>query len=286
MITLKTDVVVTFGDNLKKAAEALGVTFSWLLRDQMRLLCQDMLKITAPSKKVIRASSGSPDWPSDKKIGENAVSYDLNKIFLSIDSRDRLENIKMAGLPATIFRAKSGAVYGIEQGLVSLSGSEMPRHHEKYRSKSTGRVSSAGQRDRKIGRWKFINKMAVTKSSFNRYLHKKQKDVGKLKASWVRPLKIYQQKVGGRASVPGWINKHASVYPATISETMAGQNLVSITVINSANMIRRKIDASALSSAMRTRQKDLNGQVIKRKDRIVAQFNANQQPKPTTTQAA
>jgi hypothetical protein len=63
-------------------------------------------------------------------------------------------------------------------------------------------------------------------------------------------------------------------------ETRAGDFLQSITVVNSTNLAREKTDPGAIAAATRTRQRDIERNVIKRKDKIVEQFNASQRPQP------
>jgi hypothetical protein len=258
MIGIRTEVKVGFGDNLRKAADAMGITVTWLLRDQMRLLFQDLIKITAPSKKVIQAKAGG-DWPTDRKIGEQAIFGDLNKVFWMTPNEDLGRGARRKRL---------------------ASMQQAAQFHERNRSKSTGRTKRPFGGDAPNG------EMFLRQDVLLKYAKAKYKEVGKLKASWVRPMLAYQAKVGGRASVPSWVSRHAGKGRVSVSETIAAGQVAAITARNSTNMISRKIDGSAINAAMRTREKDLAGQVLKRKDRIVAQFNANQTPKPATGQAA
>lgn len=259
MITVRPEIKVTFGDKLQGVAKSLGVTVNWLLKDQMRLLFQNLIQITAPSKKVIKVSSGTSDWPSDKKIGEGAVFKDLWKIF---------------------WMTKNEEMQGMKRKQKKAMLSDMAAFHSQNRSRSTGRTKRPFGGDAPGG------KMFVPQALFMKYAKDKYKNVGKLKASWVKPMMQYQSQVGGRASVPSFVRRHQNTGRVSVTETRAGENIVAITAVNSTNMIRAKIDGNAINAAMRTREKDLAGQVLKRSERIIAQFNANQSPKPATGQAA
>ena len=67
----------------------------------------------------------------------------------------------------SLFTAKDGRVYGVEKNLYrpNATVAEMKAHRDRFRSKTTGRMSTGGLRTRDIGRHVFIDRMVVNKAA-------------------------------------------------------------------------------------------------------------------------
>jgi hypothetical protein len=71
-------------------------------------------------------------------------------------------------------------------------------------------MSSAGSRDRTIGRWKFLDKMFVSEATMNAYKETVLKKVGIAKAGWAScALKLKKVNKGSlTAGFPKWVTRH------------------------------------------------------------------------------
>ena len=260
-------------EKLRLAAKELGVSVQFLGYDQARLLGLNLVSITAPSKKLIKVDGTKPE-ESERKIGEGAVMEDLNRIFIVAGNESILDTWDIVGIPAVAFRTASGAVFGIEKTMIDRSGTRMAEHHKKYRSPKTGRVSKAGSYTRNIGRWKFIDKLAVDKTAFNRYAKERRKNVGTLKAGWVKGAVYFASKCNGAANVPTWISRNEDRFSGPgAGGTLSRLGIGKIWIENTSTFARIKIQKSFITAALATREKDLAKNLIKRKDVIAEQFN-------------
>jgi hypothetical protein len=187
----------------------------------------------------------------------------------------------MVGFPAVAFRTKSGAVYAVEKTLIDLRGTRMAEHHKKYRSPKTGRVSKAGTYTRNIGRWKFIDKMAVTKASFNKYARQLKNDVGTLKAGWVKGAVFFASKCNGKVDPPSWIARNEDRYPGRgAGGSINEQGFGNLYIENTSPFAKTKTSAAMIAVALRTRERDIDRNIRKRAEGIAAQYNGGQTPQP------
>jgi hypothetical protein len=111
---------------------------------------------------------------------------------------------------ARVFRSRSGAIYGVDRALYkpNASPSEIAAHVEKYRSKKTGRVTTAGSFTRDIGRWKFVDKLYVNEKNLQKFLTLRSKRVGNLAAGWLPTLNIYRGPGAGKKAA-AFVSRHA-----------------------------------------------------------------------------
>ena len=91
----------------------------------------------------------------------------------------------------------------------------MLAHIARYRSKTTGRVTRAGLRDKVIGRHVFIDKMVITSTAKKALLKFLHAHVGMLAANWLPAA----EKTG--APAPGWVKRHAPHGSAHLSAPSA-----------------------------------------------------------------
>lgn len=232
LITADVDLSQLDGD-IRRLAAATGKGIHETGKAQVRLLMRDVINLTPPA-------GGGVTGIAAKKRGEAAITGDLfggrqvdtggfkvstEGLFIvsKVNPHDaaggylaefKSQNNKPTFRKkepgedeiASIFTNKKGQVYGVEKQLFrpNASVSEMLAHIARYRSKSTGRVSRAGLRDKVIGRHVFIDKMVISPSAKKTLLRHLHGHVGKLAANWLPA----SGKVN--APAPGWVKRHGS----------------------------------------------------------------------------
>lgn len=197
-----------FNRKLIKLAAAVKVEAVDLVRGEARMVARDLIRVTTPY--------GTNNAARDK--GRGAIIKDLlggrstgpakigsRGIFFVIGSTAYTEERKSGNV--MLFAKKNGDVYGTEKRLFRPNASieEMEAHHQKYRSRSTGRTTLAGSFTRNIGRWKFVDRMVVSGSTMQKYLKHVLKRVGWMKSGWVPAFRA----LGGKR-VPAWIDRHSA----------------------------------------------------------------------------
>lgn len=206
-------------DGLTDIQKQSGITLQWLMWDVARQAANNAIKYTAPW------ASGKSPGNSTKQLetGEKAIGYDLlGKKGASEDSRSGLFGFitdKMRIYPTfrgggelpdfNMIKLKSGAVYLVDKNF-TLEGAgrdELAKIHAANRGKN-GRVSTAGRRDRKIGRWKAKNKYFAPRDSVLAYVRTAQTSVGKLKSGWLAAADHFQRLTGGPGMRKKWIRRH------------------------------------------------------------------------------
>ena len=73
-------------------------------------------------------------------------------------------------------------------------------------------MSSAGSRTRDIGRWKFLDKMFVSKDTLTEYIQNTIKKVGIAKAGWANCALQLKKVNKGKltADIPPWVIRHTA----------------------------------------------------------------------------
>ena len=251
-------LIAAYGHNLK-SSEAAAV-----IKQSVRLVARDAMKMTPPFGKAPVQET----WASQKSVQQNAIKADL------LGGRSsRKGNSKSAGVFAVmnlaagqtytrkdgtvrLFRKKDGTEYGCEQHLYrpNASVSEMAEHHRKYRT-ARGRVTTAGSMTRDIGRWVFVDKMIVTKSSMDRYLRHVFKQVGKAKSGFSRAF----QALGGKG-LPGFVTKHGG--GSGIYSEQASNAGIIFTIGNAVNYIQSTgANLSIMRRAIESQTENLNRRI-------------------------
>lgn len=203
----------------------------------------DIIAITPPGSEGALLKSGKKGEGAIER-GRAAIRRDLlggrkrAGIFMALD--DGLINSALnTGLYQTenvrLFVKKDGTVYGTERSLFRPDASiaEMDAHHHKYWK--NGRMTSAGSRDRTIGRWRFVDKMVVRKSTMESYLNYLYDRIGIMAGGWGKGAK----RVG--AKLPKIVKKHASgACKITLTKTSFSIEITNaVTYFRMADMSRR-----------------------------------------------
>lgn len=256
-----------------------------IILQQSRLLCEDLARRTPPN---------TWNGKDGKEAGEKAITGDLfggrevnmggfmvkTQGFFIVGNYDtaakdqdgrRREGGVLEGFITSLFTNKEGVVYGVEKHLYRPNASvqEMLAHRDRYRSKSTGKMSKAGLRTRDVGRHVFIDRMVVRKSAATRFLKVLHKRVGFMAGGWASVARRL-----GRISrdFPAWIRRHSSpgdasleqmgdgaavvmvnrsVYPSLVGQiTSRVQTAVDSRVYNLTAQIRRFMEESARQSGL------------------------------------
>jgi len=202
---------------MKDYAEIREVTIPDAVMLNARLLCVELARRTQPF--------GADD--KAKLTGEKAITRDLvgGRSSSAVHSRRRVGifgiigeamNIKggyawyKTGENVRLFVGKDGYAYGTEKSYFrpDASESDMRSFHKKFFV--DGKMSSAGSRDKTIGRWKFLDKMFVSESTMNTYKESVLKKVGIAKAGWAScALKLKKVNKGSlTAGFPKWVTRH------------------------------------------------------------------------------
>lgn len=239
----------------------------FVLSDQMALWCKDLLRSTVPTRKLGKANkgAGSTDW----KIGKNAVRKDLagksgmgGVIFVVLETtKAHWETLTAQGTQELAFKRKDGSVYGVERDYYDPTPSTktMYEHHTRFRSKVTGRVTTAGTKNRKVGRWKFVDRLHLRKSSLNAYVREMQKDVGKTKAGWISPMRYFCSQTNGHVkptvSGYGWVFRHHS--PG--SHNLLATNAEGFALAQNDVPWAHRWDRGMMESTLKTRTNDMSG---------------------------
>jgi len=278
MIEISLDVDTSSIDSaLRSYAKNTGVPVNFIVKDQMRLLLQDMIKFSPPRKK-------KPGSKIDKNIGKERVEKDIGKVIVPVGPAKANTLYELFGSKGTVseaavFKTRRGAIYGVDRDLWKPTANRrmIKPHHEKYRRKD-GRVTEArggseqGRNTKDVGRWKFVDKLHVRERAFRSYVKHRQKKVGELAAGWIHPLDEVARAVNTKGKAPVWVRKAEGLkgeWKPRMNEDGSGYVEATNPYGYSAEKYMR-----FLPSLMAKRRKDIVGQLWRRLDRLTDQFNA------------
>ena len=205
-----------FAKQVDRLAREIGLTAKIVMRDQMRLWLNDLMKRFPPTGAKGLTATGKGSISASKQ-GKDRVAKDVRKVIVGVDDAD-MKEMRQGERIFLVHKTKgvefggTGAIYGVDRDLYdrSASMSRIRAHHERFRRKSDGRVTEAragsekGRNTLNIGRWKFVDKLHVKKSAQRRYIRERQKQVGKLKAGWLPAAQVF----GARP--PAFVRKQAT----------------------------------------------------------------------------
>lgn len=198
----------------------LNKTRDVVLKEECVSIVKKTINLSPPGSQGQTTSSTKDTFVKGiaaKRQGENAILKDLMGgrrgngggksnarfgIFEVMDDK-LLSKVRPHQTTVRLFVKKDGTVYGCDTRFFKPNATieDMETHHRQYFR--NGRMTAAGGNTRDIGRWKFIDKMVVSKSAFNRFLKHQQKKVGLYASSMLAAL----GELGG-SGVPAWISRH------------------------------------------------------------------------------
>ena len=202
---------VKFEQIMKDYAEIRAVTIPDAVSVSARLLCVELARRTQPFGDDNKA----------RETGEKAITGDLIGrkrrvgIFGAIGPAMTEEggySWYKTGDNVRLFVGKDGFAYGTEKTMFrpDASASEMRAFHKK--NFVNGKASSAGSYTRNIGRWKFLDKMFVSKETLDDYIKSTIKKVGIAKAGWANCALQLKKVNKGKltADIPPWVIRHTA----------------------------------------------------------------------------
>ena len=254
-LTVKNDPALA----LRKLAAVGGASRTVLekvFRADAKGFVRDVIAITPPNM-------GKADKASQRR-GESAIRKDIlggrrsagtQRGGIVVPLADSLIDAALrTGLYQTenvrLFVKKDGTVYGTERSLFkpAATNETLHTHHQRYFK--NGKMTSAGGRDRTIGRWRFIDKMVVRQSALNSYLKEVYLKVGGLAAGFNSAARLLGQ------SVPAWIRRHGELWSSV--QVMATAKSWAVRITNkskfgSAVDLQRRMDAVLNSGKRKAR---------------------------------
>ena len=243
---------------MERFARKMGVSLKDVYVDQMRLANNQLIKLF---------------HPKTAKQGKNRIKRELGSLFIKLGPKDfdmTEQWMEVGGdVPPQLFRTSRGAVFGVENRLMNLRGdfNAMERYHKRNRLKN-GRTTAAGSWDKRIGRWKFVDRMVVSRRVYDKYLQKRVfPKVGLLKSGWIARNAPYEIKA------PRWVRKAGERFlkHGRYSDQM---DLFASGFLKLINLAPHAADREGLVKiAMRTRVRDLQRHASKRIDKLTARWN-------------
>jgi len=165
--------------DMRRLTKQYGVGMNEVMRDQMRLWTNDVIKMTPPKTKA---------------QGRGAVLRDLNMLFDAVRDPEVMyffEDLDDRGvLPSNIVINAEGNI------------DEMAERHKRTRTRR-GRVTKHMRQKQawKSGKLVMEAKMYVPQRAFNQYSRRKTKNIGLTKAGWLGGGNPFKSKA------PGWVTK-------------------------------------------------------------------------------
>lgn len=225
----------SFGRNIGNYAAACAMRIDEAFRNQCRLLAAELIKRTPPFsgktiKKIVDSRNRVLHDPeiehmSALAVGKRRVELDIRKIIYGLEGAhlsERHMTVSKGASPnqtdwgtlqkcegkqaVRLFATKGGTVYGVDQNqwLTDAGISTLQQHHQSNRGKR-GRVTTAGQKTRDIGRWKWLNVLVVKEEAVKQFVKFKQGFVGQARGGWAAGF----MAMGGKLTKSGWVGKHA-----------------------------------------------------------------------------
>lgn len=206
-VTAKTDTRGALA-KLERVGGSSRTVLEKVFRADAKGFVRDVIAITPPN-------TGKTNKDSQRR-GERAIMTDLRGgrrsagtvrggvIMPLADSlvSQAASSITGTGDSVRLFVKKDGTVYGTERQNFRPDATTETLHSHHQRYFKNGRMTSAGGRDRSIGRWKFVDKLIVRQSVYQAYLKEVFAKVGGLCAGFnaaARALSV---------PVPVWIRRH------------------------------------------------------------------------------
>jgi hypothetical protein len=211
----------------------------WGLRDEGKNLLRLVTKLTPPS---------GDDESTPRTQGRKRVESDIRKVIKGWDRATEDKDAYHVGGEEVVrmFVDKKGTVWGVDKKLFRPDATveTLAAHHNKNRDKR-GRVTTAGEKTRDIGRWKFIEQMVAPEEVVKQYIQDAQFRVGRGKGGWAKAWTALGEKPAN------WI---ATWIRLGEFEDTLGQVNGFIRATNRSEWANRGDDDRVVSNAMNTRK--------------------------------
>lgn len=163
-----------------------------------------------------------------------------------------------------IYATKDGEVYGVdfERFKADATVGDMKKTHNEHRG-ARGRVTTAGERDLIVGRWRWLNVLVTKEALVKEFVKLNQKMVGQGRGGWA----VSFVKLGGKLSPSGWVGKHAfgkGVAVAGTCDASFKSGDVRIKMVNQSQWARGGDPDRIIEAAMAGRAKAIAGDIRRR----------------------
>ena len=186
-ITFNDDV---FQHKVRKLVKEFGVDEKEFVREQGAFFLNDLGRFVPPYKTFPFGKSRSMGTAKDKKAGQLAVEYDLNKIFFVPEGSVFTWAEKTFPI-GKIYKGKKVIGAGVTKSM-----DEMRRFHNSQRNPRNGRTKAL----------RGFQQIWVSPAMFKKYLKREIQDVGTAKASIAKAI----LQLNPAAKIPSWIRKQIS----------------------------------------------------------------------------
>jgi len=207
-----------------------GIEARFVMYEVMRLFVKGIQNRLPAARKGGGRGFGTEatDWKGAGASGyKGPIQQDLSRIFVPISDASQLSEVtNIGGRDVRIFRyegqrggagrankGRMGAAWLVDTQDYDPTGSRMGQHHMRNRV-ANGRVTRAGSYDRRIGRWKAIEKLHVPMAAYRSYLRELLTHVGKLKASMNAGVNLFSRLSNAAGSTPSFVSRHGERYSA------------------------------------------------------------------------
>jgi hypothetical protein len=244
---------------LRAYAERMHRHLGGVIRQQMRLLLIDTMKLTPPfGSRAARRES----WSAQRKIGEKAVTRDINRVFSPIDTLITT-NRKLGPAIKSALQQNSVEVLGLQNSLpellVKAKVMDQP-DASKILDAPTREIHDRFRiRGRVRGRipYKYFVKRA---SALKRFVRQELVTVGILKGGWMSGALRF------KASAPVWISRHHS--GDVVDQTNAKENPFAIARNTVPYIAANDADVRIVANALQDREKSMERQIKAYTDRL------------------
>ena len=174
----------------------IGKEEKTFIREQSGMVARDLAKYTPPYSGFPSSKSSSIGKPADIKLGKDAIAGNLASICMRIKRKPVINKaIKNFGRNAPVYKGKQRIAFGVID-----NEDDLARWHYKNRN-GQGRVRRVPDIDRPM----------VWLSIFNRYVKRRQKDVGIAKAGFYKASLKFGAKGGAPPNVKKNLGKSAGL---------------------------------------------------------------------------
>jgi len=192
MITLSVHNMDKVEQRLNRLAAAAGLGVRDVANEVMRLACQNAVKFTVPKT---------------GKMGRDRVEKDINKVFEPVPTPQRKKTWRQESRPGIVF------LKGID-GLDPKAVVQVPdwRFQPKAGEAAIRRIHEKERLSRgRVGRRAAKNPTYIKQADLRRYISKRKKRVGRLKAGWLPGLDHYAREAGtSPKGVPAFVRNQAT----------------------------------------------------------------------------
>lgn len=165
-----------------------------VVKQQAKLFIRDVVRVTPPAQGSLTGA---------KQRGEATLNADISHIFVGLNPQLFAAFEAMGGRQdRRQLTTKDGRVFVSDRDVLISAGS-MASFHRRQRGKN-GRVTTAGTRDRNIGRSRDHVRGVVPQSALRNYRRSMMRTVGILAGGWNASASRLGQ------SLPAWITRHGT----------------------------------------------------------------------------